>query len=206
MELWRKIACLAIVLLVLSVPLPWLTITLNLSQIERGVQQYSILGVDTKVLPPTVANSVFVSTPYFAGLLDVPYFMLSALLLLLALVSSVASILIRKSKLQIFAVVSTLTAAWYWIGDVKLLDESLYLHNYLSPGMCYIQSQWVRCVSAQVGIGTYLAAASGLILLAGWLVETPLAKRGIRNSNSLGELPSHSPGRSEFVTGRAGLA
>ena len=77
-ERWRKTASLAIALLVLSVPLPWLTVTLNLSQIERGAQQYSILGVDTKVLPPTVSNSVFVSTPYFAGLLDVPYFALSA--------------------------------------------------------------------------------------------------------------------------------
>ena len=88
-ERWQKTASLAIALLVLSVPLPWLTVTLNLSQIERGAQQYSILGVYTKILPPTISNSVFVSTPYFAGLLDVPYFALSALLLLLALVSSV---------------------------------------------------------------------------------------------------------------------
>lgn len=89
---------------------------------------------------------------------------------------------------------------------MKLLDEYLYLHNYLSSGMCYIESEWVRCVSAQVGIGTYLAAVAGLILLAGWLVETPVAKRGIRPPNSRDELPSHSPGRGEFVTGRIDLA
>ena len=192
-ERWRKTASLAIALLVLSVPLPWLTVTLNLSQIERGAQEYSILGVDTKVLPPTVSNSVFVSTPYFAGLLDVPYFALSALLLLLALVSSAISVLIQKSNLQILAAGSALTAAWYWIDDVKLLDEYLYLHNYLSSGMCYIESEWVRCVSAEVGIGTYLAAAAGLILLTGWLIETPVAKRGITPPNSRDETPSHSP-------------
>ena len=192
MDRWRKTASLAIGLLVLSLPLPWLTVTLNLSQIERGAQQYSILGVDTKVLPPTVSNSVFVSTPYFAGLLDVSYFALSALLLLIALVLSVISILIRKSKFQILAAGSALTAAWYWIDDVNRLDEYLYLHNYLSSGMCYIESKWVRCVSAQAGIGTYLALVAGLILLTSWLIENPVAKRGIRLTNSWDELPSHS--------------
>ena len=171
-ERWRKTASLAIALLVLSVPLPWLTVTLNLSQIERGAQQYPIFGVDTKVLPPTVSNSVFVSTPYFAGLLDVPYFALSLLLLILALVSSAISVLIRKSNFQIFAAGSALTAAWYWIDNVKRLDEYLYLHNYLSSGMGYIESGWVRCVSAEVGIETYLAAVAGLVLLTGWLMET----------------------------------
>jgi len=183
-ERWRKTVSLAFALLVLSVLLPWLTVTLNLSQIERGAQQYSILGVYTKVLPPTVSNSVFVSTPYFAGLLEVPYFTLSAILLLFALVSSALSVLIGKSRLQILAAGSALTGAWYWIDDVKLLDENLYLHNYLSPGMCYIESEWVRCVSAQVGIGTYVAAVAGLVLLTGWLIETPIAKRGIRRPNS----------------------
>lgn len=205
MERWRKTASLAIALLVLSVLLPWLTVTLNLSQIERGAQQYSILGVDTQVLPPTVSNSVFVSTPYFAGLLDVPYFTLSALLLLLASVSSAISVLIRKSTLQILAAGSALAAAWYWIDDVKMLDENLYLHNYLSPGMCYIESEWVRCVSAEVGIGTYVAAVAGLILLTGWLVENPGAKRGTSPPNTRDELPSHSPGRGEIATGSMDL-
>lgn len=179
MERWQKTASLAIALLVLSVPLPWLTVTLNLSQIERGVQKYSILGVDTKVLAPTVSTSVFISTPYFPGIFDVAYFALSALLLLLALVSGAISVLIRKSGLRILAAGSALTAAWYWIDDVNRLNEYLYLHNYLSSGMCYIESKWVRCVSAQVGIGTYMAAVAGLILLTGWLIETPIAYHAI---------------------------
>jgi hypothetical protein len=136
---------------------------------------------------------VFVSTPYFAGLFEVPYFELSALLLLLALVSSVISVLIRKSRFQILAAGSALIAAWYWIDNVKRLDEYLYLHNYLSSGMCYIESEWVRCVSADVGIGTYLAAAAGLVCLSGWLIEVPIAKRGTRPPDSPQELPSHSP-------------
>jgi hypothetical protein len=192
-ERWRKTALLAIAFLVFSVPLPWLTVTLNLSQIERGTQQYSIFGVHTKVLPPTVSNSVYVSTPYFAELLDIPQFALSALLLLLALVSSAISILIRKSRLQILAAGSALTAAWYWIDDVKRLDEYLYIHNYLSSGMCYIELKWVRCVSAEVGIGTYLAAIAGLIFLTGWLIDTPITSRRIARPNSRDELPSHSP-------------
>ncbi len=67
---------------------------------------------------------------------------------------------------------------------MKLLDEYLYLHNYLSSGMCYIESEWVRCVSAEVGIGTYLVAVAGLVLLTGWLIETPVAKRGISHTDS----------------------
>jgi hypothetical protein len=193
LERWRKTASLAIVFLVLSVPLPWLTVTLNLSPIERGIQQYSLLGVETKALLPTVSNSVFVSTPYFDRLFDIPYFALSMLLLLLALVSSAISILLRKSRLQILAAGSALTAAWYWIDDVKRLDEYLYIHNYLSSGMCYIELKWVRCVSAEVGIGTYLAAIAGLIFLTGWLIDTPITSRRIARPNSRDELPSHSP-------------
>ena len=51
-ERWQKTASLAIALLVLSVPLPWLTVTLNLSQIERGAQQYSIFGVTLRSCLP----------------------------------------------------------------------------------------------------------------------------------------------------------
>jgi hypothetical protein len=174
-ERWRKISCVAIGVLALSVCLPWLTVTLNLSEIERGTQQYSILGVSITTLSPSASGSTFVSTPYFMGLFDVPYFTLSALLLLVALVSGLTSIVLRKPRLQLLAAAAALTAAWYWVNVVKRLDDYLYLRNYLASGMCYINSEWLRCVSAEVGIGAYVALAVGLVLLASWLLGNSMS-------------------------------
>ena len=113
MERLRKISCVAIGVLALSVCLPWLTVTLNLSEIERGTQQYSILGVSITTLSPSASGSTFVSTPYFVGLFDVPYFTFSALLLLVALVSGLISIVLRKPRLQLLAAAAALQGAHF---------------------------------------------------------------------------------------------
>ena len=180
MERWRISSCVGTGVLVLSAFLPWLTVSLNLSDVERGTQQYSILGVSTKILSLSASGSAYVSTPYFVGLFDVNYFTLSATLLLAAIILNSISGVFGKLRFQLFAAVVAFTAALYWLDDVIFLNDYLYLHNYLSPGMCYIDSKWVRCVSAKAGIGAYLVLAVGLTLLGSWLMsnQKPSAAQG----------------------------